>query len=305
MEEINHRIAYALHMESKWQYGKDNRITLEEKGLDVTPEDFDNSMKGKIFCPVCSTPLSRSPDQTAITSNSRTAHFKHKPTYSKVPCRLKVNRKKGLSYNNEEEARKAIEDEALVVVSSWMINPPTVDDDTAGNGDFDHPAIEDVDGPETEVVIRRHKGKEFKLPSRVSSVSTVCKEFHKNIHRGYHFPGSKYPALLSDILFDTDRIDRDTNEKERLFFGKIVGYGKLKYRNVIRIQNDKFGIYKIYTWPHLDERKHISSKSDGRYILFHSSLGWEGDTPKSFIDHWGQYSLLPEKYEKYLLNLRS
>ena len=301
MEESNHRIAYALHMERKWVYGKDDKDVLERKGIPVTPEEFDLSMKGKIFCPICTTPLSRSPDMTSVSTNSRTAHFKHKPTYSKVPCRLKTKKKEGLSYKNEEEASKAIEDEALVIVSDWMSQPPSDDDDLDENGEFNQTAIEDEDGPDTEVVIGRHKGREFKLPSKISSVTALCRDFDKNLHRGYHFPDSKFPMLLFDMLFDTGRITENTDKKKRLFFGKIVGYRRLSKRNIIYIENEEFGEFKIYTWPRFDERKHIDGNSEGRYILFHSSLSWEGGIPRCFVDNWGQYSLLPQKYEKHLV----
>ena len=277
---------------------------LERKGIPLTPEEFDVSMKGKIFCPICTTPLSRSPDMRSVSTNSRTAHFKHKPTYSKVPCRLKTKKKEGLSYKNEEEASKAIEDEALVIVSDWMSQPPSDDDDLDENGEFNQTAIEDEDGPDTEIAIGRHKGREFKLPSKISSVTALCRDFDKNLHRGYHLPDSKFPMLLSDMLFDTDRITEDTDKKKRLFFGKIVDYRRLSKRNIIYIENEEFGEFKIYTWPRFDERKHIDGKSEGRYILFHSTLSWEGGIPRSFVDNWGQYSLLPQKYEKHLVGYK-
>ncbi|OUL56620.1 hypothetical protein [Pseudoalteromonas ulvae] len=304
MEESNHRIAYALYMKKKWVYGKDEKNVLESKGIPVTPEEFDLSMKGKIFCPVCTTPLSRSPDMAAVSTNSRTVHFKHKPTYSKILCRLKTKKKEGLSYKTEEEASKAVEDEALVIVSDWMSTPPSDDDDLDENGEFNQTAIEDEDGPDTEIAIGRHKGREFKLPSKISSVTALCRDFDKNLHRGYHFPGSKFPMLLSDMLFDTDRITEDTDKKKRLFFGKIVDYRSLSKRNIVYIESEEFGEFKIYTWPRFDERKHIDGKSKGRYILFHSSLAWEGSIPRCFVDNWGQYSLLPKKYEKNIISYK-
>ncbi|MBZ9612330.1 hypothetical protein [Rheinheimera maricola] len=304
MEESSHRIAYALHMIKKWVYGRDERDILERDGEPVTPEEFSLSMKGKIFCPVCTTPLSRSPDTASITTNSRAAHFKHKPTYSKIPCRLKTKKKEGLSYKNEEEASKAVEDKALVIVSDWMSHPPTEDYDIDENGEFNQTAIEDEDGPETDITIGRHNGREFKLPSKISSVTALCRDFDKNLHRGYHFPDSAFPMLLSDMLFDTDRITADTDGKKRLFFGKVVGYRRLAKRNIIYIKNGSFGEFKIYTWPKFDERKHINAESVGRYILFHSSLAWEGSIPRCFVDSWGQYSLLPQKYEKHLIRLK-
>lgn len=300
MEESNHRIAYALYMRQKWVFGKDTHEILQEKGEPVTPEEFDVAMKGKVFCPICTTPLSRSPDEGAVSTNSRTAHFKHKPTYKKVPCRLKTKKSEGLSYKNEEDAKKAVENEELVIVSDWMAHPPTDDDDIDDMGDFRQTAIEDEDGPETDVAIGRHRAHEFKLSSKISSVTALCKGFDKNLHRGYQLPETKYPMLLSDMLFDVNRITEDTNKNKRLFFGKIVDYRKLDRRNIIYVECDNFSEFKIYTWPSFDGRKHIDKSSLGSYLLFHSFLEWEGDTPKCFLNSWGQYSVLPKKYEKYL-----
>ncbi len=306
MEESSHLIAFAFYMKKKWIYGTDSRDTLEKHGTPVTPEEFNIEMKGKIFCHVCTTPLSRSPEEAAITSNSRTAHFKHKPTFKTVPCRLKSKKKEGLSYKTEEEAVKAIEDESLVIVSSWKHHPPTQDHDLDNIGEYNKSAIEDENGPETEVTIGRHKGKEFKLPSKISSVTALCWSFDKNLHRGYHFPDAKFPRLLSQMLFDVNRITDETSKRQRLFFGEIIGYKRLSKRNIINIKNESYGEFKIYTWPKNDDRKHIDANLIGRYIVFHSSLAWEGDRdiPRCFVDSWGQYSLLPEKYNKYLLNYK-
>ncbi|SIS42036.1 MAG: hypothetical protein C9355_06045 [Thalassolituus maritimus] len=300
MEESNHRIAYALHMKKKWIYGKDNEELLHENGIQVTPEEFDLSMKGMIFCPVCATPLSRSPDTSSVSTNSRTAHFKHKPTYSKISCRLKTKRMEGLSYKNEEEAFKSIEDQTLVIVSDWMAHPPSNHDDIDETGEFNQTAIEDANGPETEVAIGRHRGREFNLPSKISSVTALCKEFDKNLHKGYHLPDSQFPMLLSDMLFNINRITENTDSKNRLFFGKISGYKKLNKRNIIYIKIEGFNEFKLYSWPEFDKRKHINTNSIGRHILFHSSLEWEGNIPRCFVNSWGQYSLLPQKYEKLL-----
>lgn len=311
MAENKHRIAYALQM-SGWIYGEDKKEALIHRDARVTPEEFDIAMKGNIFCPICTTPLARCPEIAAITTNSRTAHFKHKPTYEKVQCILKTKKMGGFNYETEEDAAKAIEDESLVIISDWMDSPPAHDYNMDGNGEFNQTAIEDEDGPLTNVAIGRHRTKEFKLPSRISSVTTLCKDFDKNLHRGYHFPGSQYPMLLSALLFDTERVTTnlilDTFKKShnpsRLFFGKIVKYGSLTNVNVIHLENKIFGYFKIYTKEKFDRRKYIGSGSVGRYILFYSELEWRAEMPQCRIYSWGRYSLIPKKHEKYLLKYK-
>lgn len=259
-------------------------------------------MKNNIFCPVCKTPLSRSPEENNITTNSRTAHFKHRGAYNKIPCALRTKAPKGFHYLNEEDAKKAIENEKLVIVSDWMSKPPTAEDDINSEGEFNQTAIEDKDGPETEVSIARHKGQNFTLPSKISSVTALCRNFDKNLYKGYHFPGSMYPTLLQDMLFNVNKIDRTIDESPRLFFGKITSFTQLDYRNVIAVKCENFRQFKVYTQPYNDIRKHISKSSVGRYVLFHAALTWEQtDTiPRCRVEKWGQYSLLPQKYEKFL-----
>jgi len=60
MEEKNHRIAYAFYSK-RWAYDVDSKDKLEESSTPIVPEEFSIEMKGKIFCPLCATPLSRSP----------------------------------------------------------------------------------------------------------------------------------------------------------------------------------------------------------------------------------------------------
>lgn len=305
MEKSNHRITYAFYMSDNWVYGESDKGLLAQKGISITPEEYEFLMKGKIFCPVCNTPLSRSPNVGAVSTNSRTAHFKHKPSYSKIPCRLKIKKKDGLFYKNEEEALKAIEDEELVIVSNWM-SEPFRSDEIQENGEFSQTAIESLDGPETEVAIGRHNGREFKLPSKIYTVTVVCRNFDENLHRGYCFPNTKFPMLLSEMLFDVDSIKKSTDKNGRLFFGKIVKYRELDTRNIIQIEIKDFSKFKVYTNPEYDKQKHIDNSSVGRYILFYSTLEWEQNekVPRCFVYSWGQYSLLPTKYEKYLIRYK-
>lgn len=300
MEENKHLIAFALHSNS-WLYGVGSKEQLEAQSTQVLPEDFTAAMKGKVYCPVCTTPLSRTPDLKNITTNAITAHYKHKPSFSHVNCRLKVQKKQGQLYKNEEQAKKAIENEELVIVSSWQLDPPVISDEDDKLKEYERTPVEDENGPETDVVIGRHNGEEFKLPSKIKNIGALCRNFDKNVHRAYILPESKNLRILRDALNPTSIVVDGFDKLPRLFFAKISNYRRLTYRNIIYVETPNFEEFKLYTYPKFDERKNIDSTKIGRYILFHSDIGWEGvDTPKSFLDAWGQYGLLPEKYEKYL-----
>lgn len=307
MEEKKHRIAYAFFSDS-WVYGKSDPELLEKQSAIVIPEEFTEEMKGKAFCPICKTPLTRSPDLAAISTNSITAHFKH-GSKSKYPeslsCAWRAPSAQGLRYETEEEAWRAIENKDLAIVSGWMDSPPTEHDDVDEQGEYHRTAIEDEHGPLSNVPIGRHKGKNVELPSLISTVMALCREFPENLRKGYFFPNATLPMLLSDQLYSVDAIRSKLPANETLFFGKITKYGRLTYRNVITLTAKNLSEVKIYTEPSFDERKKIDGSAIGRYMLFSAKMYWESqdDVAACKVIKWGAYSLLPEKYNKFLPGL--
>lgn len=307
MEEKKHRIVFAFYSE-KWVYKKDNSKLLEEYSIEVVPEEFTKEMKKKIFCPLCATPLSRSPSITSVSKNNITAHFRHgdKAKYVESKgCSWRAPSVQGFKYESEEEAKQAVENEDLTIVREWMDSPPSSDKDTDETEEFNQTAIEDEEGPETEMSIGRHKGEIYKLPSKISTVMALCKEFPKNLRRGFYFPNSQFPMMLSDQLHSVERIKNSLPSNETLFFGKIKNYDRLDYRNMIFLQVKSLHKFKIYTDPLFDIRKRISEKSIGRYIIFSAKIYWENENSivACKVLKWGAYSLLPSKYDKYMLGM--
>lgn len=302
-EENNHRIIYAYYSAS-WVYKKNGKEELKTSAEVVMPEDFTQAMKGKIFCPLCFTPLHRSPDVSVVTSNNITAHFKHgdKEKYvESALCPWRTRAVAGLNYNNEEEVRSAIENKDLTIVSGWRVEPPQ----TEASDEQEHynrTAVEDENGPETEIAIGRHVGDKYLVPSKITSITSICRNFPLNLVRGFYFPNSRYPMLLSDQLYSVERLTSDLPENETLFFGKIVGYRRLTYRNIIYLKHSDFPEIKIYTKPDFDERKRIDIDLKNRYLIFSGLMYWESveSIPACKVLAWGAYSILPEEYEKYL-----
>lgn len=206
-----------------------------------------------------------------------------------------------MDYESEEEVRRAIQNEDLVLVGGWLKDAPENSEDEDSNPKFNQTRIFDQDGDPTEVPLGRHNGKRVLLPTKISSVLAICRNFDDNLYRAYFFPDSQYPAFLYDKLFDVNRLSADLPLAEHLFFGKITRYSRLSHRNVIYMESVNFPEVKIYTWPEHDKRKHIGNDSIGRMILVHCKFETEGgDSLRCKIHAWGQYSLLPERYEKYL-----
>jgi hypothetical protein len=296
-------ILFAYHSKD-WKYG-DDKNDLKGSSNEITASEYEADMKGRIFCPLCATPIFRSPSDDALSANNITAHFKHFPKTKYVEsaaCDWRSKSKSGLKYTNEEQVNQAIEDKQLTVVSSWAMSPPDSGNDIDEKGEYSKTAIESEDGQETEMPIGRHTEGSFMVPSVIHTVMALCRNFPENLIKGFYFPGSQYPQLLSDKLFNVKSIKADIPSSEALYFGKISGFRGLNKRNVIEIECSNSVLLKIYTHKGYDLRKNIDSKCIGRFILFSATLYWENQDYilATKINDWGCYSLLPQKYEKFL-----
>lgn len=301
MQEGSHRIPYARYLKD-WTYGKDAAERLKADGERIEPSEYRSEMENKIFCPECTTPLSRAPKNADIFTNSRTAHFRHKPAHRLVPCALRTLRGAGLNYSSEEEMRQAVQNSDLAIISGWQNMPPDqAIDETDADAVFDQTQIIDPDGPPTEVPLGRHTGERFLLPSKLSTVLAICRNFDKNLNRAFFFPDSQYPVRLTDKLFDIALVNDEPPTQSHLFFGRIRTLSHLSFRDKFTLVSDEGVQVKMYAWPTHNDRKHITRTAEGRVLLFYGELYRENDGILACkVDDWGAYSLLPEKYEHCL-----
>ena len=132
----NKRLKYALYLEG-WTFEQGDRSRLDRDGSIVMPLEYTKEMEGNIFCPACATNLTRVPkDPADHFSNSRKAHFRHQKKYKDVKCDLRVKRSDGKKYDSYEEARKAIDDENLVIVSGFLQITPERESAASGSAGF-------------------------------------------------------------------------------------------------------------------------------------------------------------------------
>lgn len=301
MREGNHRIPYALFL-MDWVYGEHSEEHLEAEGDKIEPTEYRPEMEKALFCPKCKTPVIRAPKNSELFSNSRTAHFRHKPAFKKIPCDLRSSRGGGLNYSSEEELKRAVQNGELAIITGWRDAPPEI---TLNEGDseaiFDLTQIVDADGPSTEVPLGRHTGEKFLLPSKLATVLALCRNFDKNLSRAFFFPDSQYVTRLTDKLFDIASLSGNVPKGSYLYFGRISSFSTLNRRNKIMITSDDGVQVKLYTWPQNDEKKHLNIRAIGRVLIFFGAVYKESEgILASKIDKWGAYSLLPEKYEHYL-----
>lgn len=297
------RIKYALHHKD-WRYGEDSPLRLREEAAKVLVLDYKPHMDGRLFCPACTTQLTRAPKEKSVFSNGRRACFAHLPSFVHVKCDLRSKKPDGKKYDSEEEARQAIEHKELVVINSFLESPP----DVAGldSGTYDQSQVEDQNGPETEVPIGRHHGQQFTVPTRVSTVASMCRSFDANLYKYYVFPKSNSAMRLIDALIDVESVEK-VDETPRLYFGRILSTKNAginpKPTNLRLTWFKHHPQVKDLCLKDVDATqlsKGINDESRDRVVVFWGKITESGIGLCINRPGWGEYALLPSKYNDLL-----
>ena len=301
-DETNRRIKYALHL-SSWSFENGNKKTLVKNAVKIYPSGYLPDMDGSIFCPVCFTNLNRIPKAKDHFSNGRDAYFAHKSSYKNIKCDLRSTKPDGLRYETQEEAKKAIDDENLVIVTGFLEDKPLNPDSV--NSEYDETPVEDIDGPLSDIPIGRHNGESFKLPSKISTVAGICRNFDENLYKYYFFPGQKYAIRLLDLLRPIDCVEEE-DETPRLYYGVIK-----KSKNAGPTPNNKrmtellshTNVHDFYlkAIDRISQNKGIDDNSKGRIVLIFGKVTISGIGLCIERLKWGEFALLPEKYNDLLM----
>jgi hypothetical protein len=298
--ESTNRIKFAHYLES-WTYESGDRGYLTSNATRVLISDHEPKMSGHIFCPVCFTNLVRVPKNKDNFSNGRTACFAHLSKCKVIPCDLRSERPIGKFYANEEEAIQAIDSDELVIVSAFSDSPSSPDGLVAGV--YDQSAVEDIDGPRSEVALGRHIGKKYSVPTKISTITNICRQFDTNLYRYYSFPDKPNPVRLLDALNNVADI-LEPVLTPRLYVGKI------KSSNPSKTNPRPNNLRMTWLECHVDvkdfclkdlisvqSQKGISEDSKGRYVIFWGRITVSGLGLCVTALKWGEYALLPEIYE--------
>jgi len=302
MQEKN-QIKFALYLDG-WKYDGGDKKLLREKAQEVIPTEYDLEMKENIFCPECCADMFRSPQEKDYDTNGRKAFYAHSRKYS-PDCGLRVKRAEGKRFETEEQAKEAIENEELVIISGFMKSKPKgpiIDEPQEYQGK----PVEDINGVLTEVPIGRHNGEIFKLPSKVTTIRGICRNFNKNIHRYFYFPDKKNAIHLQDLLINIESL-KNTDDVAKLYFGRINSSwncGKtsqnIRQTMVNFIRNDDYVDFCLKTTDQNSKEHGIGDDSKGKIILIYGKVTVSGIGLCIENVGWGEFSVLPEKYE-YLL----
>lgn len=300
----DNKIKVALHL-SGWKFETDRKESLIKNSSKIIATEFDQSMKGSIFCPICFTPLSRKPLVGDYFSNGRKASFSHLPSYNHIECKLRTPKAEGKFYINEDEAKQAIQNNELAIIHSFKADPPEERNTQAK--EYDQTVTEDEDGPIIVTPISRHTGETFNLPSRISTVAGICKSFNENFYKYFYLPNSNVAAQLNELLHNVEDITEE-DDQPKLYYGIIrnsyVG-GKGEDHNIRMtrlVSNPDIPDFYLKD-TNLAQRKHgIGDNSEGRIVLFWGKITTNGIGLCVEELKWGEYGLLPSKYNSILVD---
>lgn len=303
MKKENNRIKFAYFLED-WKFEGGDELLLK-KAKKIVPSDYTQEMAGHIFCPECFTNLSKSPRDKPKFSNGRFACFIHWPSYSHIDCGLRTPKPEGMLYPSEELAKEAIEHGKLAIIHAFRDEPEHKDGGEAKP--YDQSAVEELNGPVSSFGISRHRGEKFELPSTISTVAGICRKFDENLSKYYVFPGSEIAKSLSSVLINVKDVT-DEDENPRLYYGEIISShnaGINPKPTNLRMTDIKCNVkvkdFYLKARAAQQEEKGIGDESGGRIVLFWGKISASGIGLCVEKLKWGEYALLPEKYNKFLL----
>jgi hypothetical protein len=298
---MENRIKFALYLKG-WLFQGGDREQLKRNAEKILVGEYSSKMKGSIFCPECYANLFRSPEEKEYASNGRAAYFAH-TRGTETDCGLRAKRAEGKKYLTEEDAKRAIQNEELVVVEGFIKDKPIAPNKFSA--EYDATPIEEIDGPVTNVPIGRHRGESFKLPSKFKTIRGICNKFDENITRYFYMPNGHYAIQLQDLLKDIENVT-DEDDVPRIYYGKIVrsfNAGKTS-KNIrmtkLKFSNPGFADFYLKLTDEKQQEKGIDDNSADRVMLMYGKITTNGAGLCIENLGWGEFALLPQKYENLL-----
>jgi hypothetical protein len=302
MEDTN-RIKFALHLEN-WDYASGDKKHLCRHAAEVTVTEYTHDMKGRIFCPECCVDLFRSPEDKEYDSAGRKAFYAHGRKHA-PECSLRVRKAEGKKFENEEQAKQAIENEELVIVKAFMKEKPLP---LGRNGPVEYQGdpIEDQDGGISDVPIGRHNGENFQLPSRITTIRGLCRNFDKNLYRYFFLPHQTSAKILQDLLIDVQTV-KATCDEPKIYFGKVTSSwncGKtpknIRQTMLEYTRNTDCADFCLKASDENSQERGVDNGSEGKIVLMYGRVTVSGVGLCIERLGWGEFAVLPQQYAHLL-----
>lgn len=299
------KIAYAHHLPG-WKFEGGNREVLKASRR-VAPDEYEEEMRGALYCPGCFTNVERTPKEKDLFTNQRDPFYRHLQRWSHVGCVLRAKKPIGKRYDTWEEAKRAIEHEHLAIVKEFLQERPEIH--LGPSDEYDETPVEDLDGPVSDVPIGRHQGESFQLPSKITTVAGMCRNFEKNKDKYFFLPEASHAVKLAELLKNVADVDYDildTPQTSRLYFGKIIasrnaGSHDLSTRMTKLVCNGSVKDFYLKLPNGFCRDKGITDNSQGRIVMFFGKITQSGIGLAATNLAWGEVALVPAKYNELLM----
>ncbi|KAB7691842.1 hypothetical protein [Plesiomonas shigelloides] len=301
MEDTN-VIKFALYLED-WSYETGDKKYLKKEAKEVAVTEYTTEMKGHIFCPECSVGLFRSPEGKDYDTNGRKAFFAHSRKYQ-PSCSLRVKKAEGKRYDSEELAKKAIDDDELVVIKGFMKKKPEAPK-IHNPQPYQGEPVEDIDGELSSTPIGRHNGESFNLPSRITTVRGICRNFNKNLYKYFHLPGRKNAVQLKNLLVDIKTV-KQVDDLPKFYYATISkSWNCGKTPNNIRqtmfdYPRGEYVDFCLKATDAISQEHGIDDNSKGKVVIMYGTVTESGIGLSIEDVGWGEFAVLPEKYVNLL-----
>ncbi|WP_288632802.1 hypothetical protein [Pseudomonas sp. UBA5666] len=299
------RIAYAHYLPG-WDFEGGLREALKASRR-VAPDEYEAGMVGSLFCPGCYTNVERTPKHKDLFTNKRAPFYRHLTRWQHVACVLRAKKPEGKRYDTDEDAKQAIDHDELTIVKGFIKAKPEIEH--FEGGDYDETPVEDVDGPLTDVPIGRHRGESFQLPSTITTVAGICRNFEVNKDKYFVMPGAQHAVQLADLLTNVTELTRDildTEQSPKLYYGRIRrswNAGKYSHSTrMTRIECDpSIGDFTVKLPDGFCQEKGIKDDSTGRIVMFYGVITTNGGGLAVDRLSWGEIALLPKHHNNLLI----
>jgi len=292
---------HALYL-SGWQEGGDEEVLKSKAEIIYPLANYMPKMKGHLFCPMCKMRVMRKPQLKDKTSKGVDSHFAHfSRGASKLNCDWRSTKIEGKKYASVEEAHRAVENGGLIIIAGFQKNKPEGVEKTYGN--TKQAVMDGMPGPDAQLAITRKIGEVVTLPSIMTSVLSLCRNFKENLTRHIVLPGESEAYPLIDLLHDAMEVV-EADGKPRLYYAKILNFwpkvpgNSTSQRSVMLKESYNLDFELCDTWQNLQD-KSINESAKGRVVLAYGVATGYG---KLRIEQpgWGEYALLPEEYTELL-----
>jgi len=299
------KIPYAHHLPG-WSFDGGNREALKVSRR-VPPEEYEEEMMGSLFCPGCSTNVERTPKEKDLFANQREPFYRHLKRWQHIGCVLRAKKPVGKRYDTWEEAKRAIEHEHLAIVKEFLQEKPEVK--LIPGGEYDETPVEDIEGPVSQTPIGRHQGESFELPSTITTIAGMCRNFEKNKDKYFFLPMATHAVKLAELLTDVADIQYDVLEEPRtprLYYGKIISSRNAgSYDHSTRMTrlacHPAVKDFYVKLPNGFCREKGITDDSKGRIIMFFGTIVESGIGLAATDLAWGEIALVPAKYNELLI----